>query len=59
MIKPPVTVRVLGPTWEVVILVDGFYGDAGGVANRLRTNGLAARRKGAEVLVNASGPLPT
>lgn len=57
--KPPVIVRVQGPTWEAVIEVQGIYGDAGGIAARLRAQGLAARRKGVEVLVNANGPLPT
>lgn len=52
--KPDVTVRVQGPTWEAVLAVPGIYGDAGGVAGRLRMAGVAARRKGDEVLVNAN-----
>lgn len=50
-------VRVQGPAWEVLIEVDGIYGDASGVAARLRAGGAAARRKGDEVLVNANAEL--
>jgi hypothetical protein len=52
--KPPVTVRVQGPTWEAVLEIPGLYGDAGGVAARLRANGLLCRRSKNEVLVNAN-----
>lgn len=52
--KPPVTVRVQGPDWEVVILVDGIYGNAAGVAARLRAEGCAAQQRRGEVLVNAN-----
>ena len=52
--KPPVTVRVQGPTWEAVLEVPGIYGNAAGVAARLRREGLAAQRKRDEVLVNAN-----
>lgn len=51
--KLPITVRVCGPGWEVVLEVPGLFGDAGGVAARLRGAGLPARRKGLEVIVNA------
>lgn len=54
MNKPPVTVRVQGPTWEAVLEVPGIYGDAAGVAARLRGMGIAAQRKKNEVLVNAN-----
>jgi hypothetical protein len=53
-VKPPVTVRIQGPTWEVVTEIPGIYGDAAGVAARLRRDGLAAQRRKNEVLVNAN-----
>jgi hypothetical protein len=53
-VKPDVVVRVQGPVWEAVLTVPGAYGDAGRVAGRLRMQGLAARRSGDEVLVNAN-----
>lgn len=52
--KPPVVVRIQGPTWEAVLEVPGIYGDAAGVAARLRIGGLLCRRSKNEVLVNAS-----
>lgn len=48
------TVRIQGPGWEVVTEVASVYGDAAGVARRLRAEGLAAQKRGAEVLVNAN-----
>lgn len=48
------TVRIQGPGWEVVVLVDAIYGKPGGVAARLRAEGLAAQQRRGEVLVNAS-----
>jgi hypothetical protein len=54
MNKPPTVVRVQGPTWEAVLEVPGIYGDAAGVAARLRGQGLAAQRRKGEVLVNAN-----
>lgn len=47
-------VRVVGPTWEAVLEVPSIYGDAAGVAARMRGQGLAAQRKGDEVMVNAN-----
>lgn len=58
-IKPPVIVRVQGPGWETVIEVDGIYGNAGGVAARLRAEGLAAQQRKGEVLVNANAEMRT
>lgn len=57
MNKPPVIVRVQGPGWEVVVEVDGIYGNAAGVAARLRGVGCAAMQRKGEVLVNASADL--
>jgi hypothetical protein len=53
----PTTVRVQGPTWEIVIEIDPIHGDAGGIAAKLRQEGLAARKRGDEVLVNANAEL--
>lgn len=50
----PTVVRVIGPTWEAVLEVPAIYGDAAGVAARLRVQGLAAQRKKDEVMVNAN-----
>lgn len=50
--KPPVVVRVQGPGWEVVIEVPGLFGDAGGVAARLRGTGVLCRKVKGEVHVN-------
>lgn len=55
--RGPTTVRVQGPTWEAVVEVAAIYGDAAGVAARLRAQGLAARKRGAEVLVNANAEI--
>lgn len=60
MNKPPVTVRVQGPTWEAVIEVPGIYGDSAGVAARLRAQGIAVQRRKSktpgqyDVIVNAN-----
>jgi hypothetical protein len=51
---PPVTVRVLGPTWEVVLEVPAIYGNAAGVAARCRVMGLLAQQRRGEVLINAN-----
>lgn len=52
--KPPVIVRIQGPTWEAVVEVPGIYGDAGGVAARMRLSGILCKRSRKEVLVNAN-----
>lgn len=52
--KPVVIARIQGPTWEVVVEIPGIYGDAAGVAARMRGLGLAAKRQKNEVLVNAN-----
>lgn len=52
--RPPVVVRVVGPTWEVVLEVPGIYGDAAGLAARMRGIGLHVARRKDEVIVNAN-----
>jgi hypothetical protein len=51
-------VRVVHAEWQVLIEVPTLYGDAVGVARRLRKDGLAARKVGPEVHVNANAALP-
>ena len=51
------TVRVQGPGWVAVILVAPLYGDSAAVARRLRAEGCAAQKRGAEVVVNANAEL--
>lgn len=51
--KPPTTVRVIGPGWVAVIEVDWIFGEAANIAARLRHEGLEAKRKGDEVHVTA------
>lgn len=43
---------------QVVIEVDGMYGNAAGVANRLRSSGLAAKKVGDQVHVNGQAEFP-
>lgn len=50
-------VRVQHASWEVVVETPAIYGDAGSVAARLRAEGVQARKKGNEVLVNANADL--
>lgn len=52
--KPPVLVRIQYPGAEVVVEVPAIHGDSAGVAARLRREGLAAVKRGAEVIVNGS-----
>ena len=47
-------VRIIHAEWQVVAEIPDIYGDASGVARRLRTEGLAARKVGDEVHVNAN-----
>lgn len=55
MTKPPIPVRVVRKgRWEAAILVNPIYGDAGGVATRLRSLGLKARVQKGEVVVTVS-----
>lgn len=49
-----VRVHVVGPTWEVILEVPGIYGDAAGIAARMRAGGLLAQRKKDAVIVNAN-----
>jgi hypothetical protein len=55
MNKKPVLVNIQYPDLTTVVVeVDPLYGDAGGVARRLRASGLAARRQGDIVIVNGA-----
>lgn len=49
-----IRVLIQGLGWTAVIEVDPQFGDAAGVARRLRAMGLAARVRAGEVLVNAN-----
>lgn len=49
-----VVVRVQHAQWEVVIEAPPIFGPPGKVAARLRAEGLAARKVGFEVHVNAN-----
>lgn len=56
--KKPVLARIQFPTAEVVVEIPAIYGDAAGVAARMRASGLQAKKKGDEVLVNGSADWP-
>ena len=52
--RPPVLARIEYPGCTVVVEIPAIYGDASAVAARMRREGLAAVKKGAEVVVNGS-----
>lgn len=54
MNKPNVIVHIQEVNWTTVIEVPGIFGDPAGVAARLRSEGLAAKKVGDIVIVNAN-----
>lgn len=56
--RPPVRCLVQYADVTVVIEIPPSMGDSASVARRLRSDGLAAVRRGAEVIVNGQADVP-